>query len=412
MKKNRLLLTSLYSLIGLFLINSFSFAQESNQEQLPDISFSASKNIVVLDDSEINRNIVKLNSKFNLFGQKRKEISILWSISGVEGKDWKIISGKLNDKTIEIEFKKIGSYDVFIEGIYLFELPAVEDEEIDWEEDVVINEQLSFITVTNNLDELTQLFVDRDYIKLIKRSEDFRVKPKYMGDPTPLIFLAKGYFALYLDDVKQTLVSDPYDEAINSLSEAIEMDQNGILNMPIHKMWLEKFQNKVFIQGILDKLDEKDGYSVFRSLSTKNINDPDKKENNEWNKEELIQGIQQSILITKNPEAYSLLEAAILYNANETEEANAIYEAEIPNLINLKNLDGYTETDLAALRIGIILSGQVLFLKDGKYTRACEIYNAVAKRFDKEKDFKNIFTKDFEDFFTNFLNNCSENPKQ
>ena len=404
MKKNRLLLTSLFSLIGLFLINSFSFAQESNQEQLPDISISASKNIVVLDDSEINRNIVKLNSKFNLFGQKRKEISILWSISGVEGKDWKIISGKLNDKTIEIEFKKIGSYDVFIEGIYLFEIPAAEGEEIDWEEDVVINEQLSFITVTNNLDELTQLFVDRDYIKLIKRAEDFRVKPKYLGDPTPLIFLAKGYFALYLDDIKQTLVNDPYDAAVSSLSEAIEMDQNGILNIPIHKMWLEKFQNKVFIQGILDKLDENDGYYVFPSLSPKNINDPDKIEKNEWNKEELIQGIQQSILITKHPEAYSFLEAAILYNANETEEANAIYEAEIPNLINLKNLDGYTETDLAALRIGIILSGQVLVLKDKNYTSACEIYSSVDKWFETEKD--------FQDFFTNFLNNCSETPKK
>lgn len=404
MKKNRLLLTSLFSLIGLFLINSFSFAQESNQEQLPDISISASKNIVVLDDSEINRNIVKLNSKFNLFGQKRKEISILWSISGVEGKDWKIISGKLNDKTIEIEFKKIGSYDVFIEGIYLFEIPAAEGEEIDWEEDVVINEQLSFITVTNNLDELTQLFVDRDYIKLIKRAEDFRVKPKYLGDPTPLIFLAKGYFALYLDDIKQTLVNDPYDAAVSSLSEAIEMDQNGILNIPIHKMWLEKFQNKVFIQGILDKLDENNGYYVFPSLSPKNINDPDKIEKNEWNKEELIQGIQQSILITKHPEAYSFLEAAILYNANETEEANAIYEAEIPNLINLKNLDGYTETDLAALRIGIILSGQVLVLKDKNYTSACEIYSSVDKWFETEKD--------FQDFFTNFLNNCSETPKE
>ena len=395
MKKNRLLLTSLFSLIGLFLINSFSFAQESNQEQLPDISISASKNIVVLDDSEINRNIVKLNSKFNLFGQKRKEISILWSISGVEGKDWKIISGKLNDKTIEIEFKKIGSYDVFIEGIYLFEMPAAEGEEIDWEEDVVINEQLSFITVTNNLDELTQLFVDRDYIKLIKRAEDFRVKPKYIGDPTPLIFLAKGYFALYLDDIKQTLVNDPYDAAVSSLSEAIEMDQNGILNIPIHKMWLEKFQNKVFIQGILDKLDENDGYYVFPSLSPKNINDPDKIEKNEWNKEELIQGIQQSILITKHPEAYSFLEAAILYNANETEEANAIYEAEIPNLINLKNLDGYTETDLAALRIGIILSGQILRLKDGNEKNLCRIYNAVDQWFETEKD--------FEDFFTNFI---------
>ena len=76
----------------------------------------------------------------------------------------------------------------------------------------------------------------------------------------------------------------------------------------------------------------------------------------------------------------------------------------IPNLNKLKNLDGYTETDLAALRIGIILSGQVLVLKDKNYTSACEIYSSVDKWFETEKD--------FQDFFTNFLNNCSETPKK
>ena len=402
MKINSLLLKSLFSLIGLILINSYSFAQKPNPKELPNISMSASKNVLVLDDSKVNSNIVKLDSKFNLIDTK--EISRIWSISGVEGKDWEIISGSINAKNIEIEFKKIGNYDVSIEGTYSYEIPVKKGEEREWEEDVAIEEQEGFITVTNNLDELTQLFVDRDFLKLIKRADDYRVKPKYAGDPTPLIFLAKGYYALSIDDIKQSLVGDPYDAAITSLSEAIEMDQNGILNMPIHKMWLAKFQNKIFQEGILFKLDEVDGYSVFSSLSAKNLKDSDKKEKNEENKEELIEGIEQSILITKNPNAYRFLEAAIRYNAKEIKEANAIYKTEIPNLNKLENLDGYTETDLAALRIGIILSGQVLKNKDKNYKNACEIYNAVDQWFDTEED--------FEDFFTNFLNNCSETPKQ
>ena len=404
MKRNNLLHKSLFSLIGFILINSFSFAQKPNPKKLPSISFTATKNVLVLDDSKANANIVKLNSEFNLMDTK--EISKLWSISGVEGKDWKIISGTLNDKTIEIEFKKIGNYDVYIEGTYSFKLPVKKGEDEEWEEDVAIYEQEGFITVTNNLDELTQLFVDRDFLKLIKRADDFRVKPKYAEDPTPLIFLAKGYYSLYFHQIKQTLVSDPYDEAINSLSEAIEMDQNGILNTPIHKMWLAEFQKEIFLQGILNKLDENDGYSVFKKLSDKNLKDIDKKESIEENKAELIEGIEQSILITKNPNAYRFLEAAIRYNAKETKEANAIYKTEIPNLNKLKNLDGYTETDLAALRIGIILSAQVLYLKDKdkSYKNACGIYNAVDQWFDTEKD--------FEDFFTNFLNECSETPKQ
>jgi hypothetical protein len=403
MKTKRIIIKSLFLLIGFILINSFSFAQKPNPKKLPSISFTATKNVLVLDETKVNANIVKLDSEFNLMGTTK--VSILWSISGVEGKDWKIISGTLNDKTIEIEFKKIGNYDVYIEGTYSFKLPIKKGEDEELEEDVAINEQEGFITVTNNLDELTQLFVDRDFLKLIKRADDFRVKPKYAEDPTPLIFLAKGYFALYLDDVKQTLVSDPYDEAINSLSEAIEMDQNGILNMPIHKMWLAKFQNEIFLQGILNRLDENDGYSVFKKLSDKNLKDIDKKEGIEENKAELIEGIEQSILITKNPNAYRFLEAAIRYNAKEIKEANAIYKAEIPNLNKLKNLDGYTETDLAALRIGIILSAQVLYLKDKdkSYKNACGIYNSVVQWFDTEED--------FEDFFTNFLNSCSENPK-
>lgn len=401
MKTYKRFLKPIFSFIGIILISNFSFAQKPNPKELPSVSFSASKNIVVLDDSKENANIVKLDSKFILMGTK--EISRLWSISGVEGKDWRFISGTQNDKTIEIEFKKVGNYDVSIEGTYSFEIPVKKGEEKELEEDIAINEQENFITVTNNLDELTQLYAVSDFIKLIKRAEDFVMKPKYAGDPTPLIFLAKGYYGLYLNDIKQTLVSDPYDNAISSLSEAIEMDQNGILNMPIHKMWLTKFQNEIFQQGILYKLDEIDGYPIFSILSAKNIKDQDKKDKNEENKEELIAGIEQSILITKNPNAYRLLEAAIRYNGKETKEANAIYKIEIPNLNTLKNIDSYTETDLAALRIGIILSGQVLNLKDKSFKSACEIYYSVDQWFETEQD--------FEKFFTNFLNECSESPK-
>jgi hypothetical protein len=99
MKINSLLLKSLFSLIGLILINSYSFAQKPNPKELPSISFTATKNVIVLDETKVNANIVKLESEFNLMGKTK--VSILWSISGVEGKDWKIISGTLNDKTIE-----------------------------------------------------------------------------------------------------------------------------------------------------------------------------------------------------------------------------------------------------------------------------------------------------------------------
>ena len=39
-------------------------------------------------------------------------------------------------------------------------------------------EKENLITVTNNLDELTQIHADSNFIKLVKKSSDYSVKPK------------------------------------------------------------------------------------------------------------------------------------------------------------------------------------------------------------------------------------------
>ena len=93
MKRNKISLKTLFSLIGFILIISFSFGQKLASKDIPSISFSASKNIVVLDDDKDNVNIVKLDSKFNSLGTKELPNSLNWAISGNQGKDWELISG-------------------------------------------------------------------------------------------------------------------------------------------------------------------------------------------------------------------------------------------------------------------------------------------------------------------------------
>ena len=380
MKKNRLLLKTLFSLIGVILINSFSFAQKPNPKELPTISFSASKNLVVLDDSKENSNIVKLDSKFNPLGTKELPNSTRWEISGTQGKDWEIVSGTKSSKTIQLKFKKVGAFSISISIGYSFKNKKGDDEE-----DETTYEQENFITVTNNLDELTQIHADSNFIKLVKRSEDFKVKPKYAGDPTPRIFLAKGYYGMYLKDLQDPLITDPYDQAIIAAAEAIEMDQNGIFNMPIHKMWLTNFQMEILDNGITFNLDSQDGYPTF-------FISKDAAKNAETN-EQMKDAIEQYKSISKNTVSYRLLEAAIRYQTKDRKGANAIYAMEIQNLLKLENIDEFTDADLKAFKLGIILSAQVLAKRDGGNANACKILDKASIWLETDQDFFSFYEK-------------------
>jgi UDP-N-acetyl-D-mannosaminuronic acid transferase (WecB/TagA/CpsF family) len=382
MKIKRILIKSLFSLIGFILINSFSFAQKPNQKELPSITFSASKNIVVLDDSKENLNVVKLDSKFNSLGTKELPNSTLWEISGTQGKDWEIISGTKTSKTIQIKFKKVGSFNVSISIGYTYKNNKGADEE-----DEATYDQDNYITVTNNLDELTQIHADSNFIKLVKRAEDFKVKPKYAGDPTPLIFLAKGYYGMYRKELQDPLITDPYDQAIISTAEAIEMDQNGIFNMPIHKMWLTNFQMEILDNGITFNLDSQEGHPIF-SISK------DAAKNAQTN-EEIKEAIEQYKSITKNSVSCNLLEAAIRYHIKDPKGANIIFATAIPNLLKLKNIEEFTEPDIKALKLGVILSAQILSKRDGGNSNACKILDKASIWFEGDQEFVSLYEEKF-----------------
>jgi len=382
MKINSLLLKSLFSLIGLILINSFSFAQKLASKDIPSISFSVSKNIVVLDDIKDNVNIVKLDSKFNSLGTKELPNTTLWEISGTEGKDWELASGTKSSKTITVKFKKVGNYSISISVGYSYKNKKGNDEE-----DEATNEKENFITVTNNLDELTQIHADSSFIKLVKRAEDYRVKPKYAGDPTPLIFLAKGYYGMYRKELQDPLITDPYDLAITTTAEAIEMDQNGIFEMPIHKMWLNDFQMEILDNGITFNLDSQDGYPVIYVSK-------DAAKNTQTN-QQIKDAIEQYKSITRNTVSCRLLEAAIRYHTKDAKVANTIFAMEIPNLLKLENIDKFTESDIKALKLGVILSAQILSKRDGGNSNACKILDKATIWFEGDQEFVSLYEEKF-----------------
>ncbi len=348
----------------------------------PKLTFTESKQILVLDEENEDASTVKLKANFVNAGTKK--LGHLWTISGTKDKDWEFVKGDEKSEEVTVEFSKVGMFSVS-HTLTFSRTKTLKDGSTEEEEDELSVEKENLITVTNNLDELTQIHADSNFVKLVKKSADYVAKPKYASDPTPHIFLAKGYFGMYRKDIKDAAIQEPFDEAIASTATAIEMDLNGIFNMPIHKIWLNKFQNEVVSNGVLYNLEEENNYPIFYS--------GDKKERNAELNGQMLEGIEQYLSITKNTLAGKFLEAAIRFNAKDIKNATLIWKTETKNLLDLTSIENFTDTDLKVLKIGIILSAQELQKKDGNSTEACNLLNKANEWFGKQKDFYSYYEK-------------------
>ncbi len=379
------LLFRLTLILTIALMTGVSFGQQ------PSLSMKSNKRILTLDeeDDSPGNNTVKLEASFVAAGTKK--VGTAWSISGVQDKDWEVIGGALNAPSVELKFNKVGNYDVAVATTYSVKKKLKNGEVEEEESDIEVEEE-AYITVTNNLDELTQIHADSNFVKLVKKSADYVIKPKFAGDPTPTIFLAKGYYGMYRKDIKDPQIQEPYDEAINAVATAIEMDQNGIFLTPVHKMWLNGFQTEILNNGVIFKLDDENGYPIFY-----NGKDANKKLTLQ---EELGEGIEQYATITKNPIAAKFLEAAIRFQAKDSKNANAIWKVEIPNLLKLKNIDKFTEADKLALKTGVILTAQILPVIEKNNTNACLLLTKIKEWFGEDKDFIA--------FYEGKMNSCKE----
>jgi hypothetical protein len=266
--------------------------------------------------------------------------------------------------------------------------------ETEIEEDEVAFEQESIVTAANNLDELTQIHADSSFLKLVKKASDYRVKPEYVNDPTPSIFLAKGYYGIYRNELPDPIVSDPWEETLNSIAAAIELDLNGIFNEKIHKMWLDKFQNDFLNNYLIYNLEEEDGYySVY--------NGTDKEKKTEL-LELLLEGVENYSIITTQPISIKFLEAPIRAASKDVRTANTIWKNGIEELQNMTeaDFDKMTETDLKALKYGAMLSAVTLTNLRQSNTEACEMLSSLKEVY--------AYDRGFLAFLKTRYNNCKE----
>ena len=357
----------------LFLLSIFSLIFSSSLlAQKPTLLLKESKRVITLDDEKGGNTTVEMRSMFTPAGTKK--VSTEWVISGVKGKDWDFTKGDEKSDIIEVNFKRVGNYSVSLNVTYSVK-KTLKNGEVEEEEFDISVDNDNFITVTNNLDELTQLHADSNFIKLVKRAGDYTVKEKYANDPTPYIFLAKGLFGVYRKDLKDPMIQDPFEEAITACATAIERDENGVFKMPIHKMWLNGFQLELLNNGVRYILEDEDGYPIVYSNENK--------DKTAETLSEILDACESYSSITRNPMGIKFIEAAIRYNNRDAKTANLIWKTELPNLMNLtdKDFENWTQADKDALRVGLILSSQALMKRDSSTINARPMLKKAEKWF-------------------------------
>ncbi|MEN9700177.1 MAG: hypothetical protein RLZZ301_1375 [Bacteroidota bacterium] len=355
--------------------------------QKPTLALKESKRVITLDDEKKGTNLIEMRSVFTPAGTKK--VSTEWVISGTKGKDWEFTRGDEKSDVVEVAFKHVGSYSVSLTVTYSVK-KTLKNGEVEEEESDLSIDNDNFITVTNNLDELTQLHADSNFIKLVKRAGDYSVKEKYANDPTPYIFLAKGLFGVYRKDLKDPMIKDPFEEAIAACATAIERDENGVFGMPIHKMWLNSFQLELLNNGVIYRLEDENGYPVLYQNSNK--------EKTTEVIGEMLEACESYSTVSKNPMAIKFVEAAIRYQMKDSKTANLIWKTEIPNFMNLKNIDDWTQADKDALRTGLILTAQYLIIRDKSTVNARALLQHAAPWFEYDKDWIAFYEKKYNSF--------------
>ena len=369
----------------------FFISTTYSQTPNPSLSYTQSEKLIFLDNEDGKKNSITFKSNFKPDGCKNT--STLWEFTGLAGKDWKVVGGNLESNEVELEFKKIGIYSFTLTAVYTYSVTQKNGEQEEEEEEIGIEKE-SVVTVTKNLDELTQLHADSNYLKLVKKASTYLVKPEYLEDPTPNIFLAKGYYGIYKKELEDPIVDDPLSATLDCIAAAMELDFNGVYDVSIHRIWLNHFQKEWLETEILGNLDDEEGYYIPYSGTDKEI----KMERSELS----LEGCETYTSISKFPISIKFMEAALRYSAKDTKTANQIWKTKIPELAKLseEDFENMTETDLMALKYGVMLSAVKLTEISSTNTQACQMLTQLKKAFEYDRGF-NAFLK------TKY-NNCIE----
>lgn len=342
-----------------------------------------------------NNNVVTLKNTSTVKGWHR------WRIGAdtVPGKSWELISKSKSGDEIKVAFNKVGNYSVTL-TVYNSKGSGDEKEEFEFEA-----EMEDAITIRNVYPELAALYAQKprpDYFKLIKKSDEYRLKEKYRTDPTPNLFMAKGYFGIFKDGKVNEEIENPFEDAISAFASAKELDLNGIIQDDEHQVFLNELEKAIFSDHIEVQIAE-----------SENVFDPTKLKISPEDMEDLMVHIEYYAQVSYFPIAVTLLQACIEQYKNNKKGAKAIWDVTIPQLSKYTRLEDtpfgskFTDEngktiiaspeDMKALKYGIMWTSYLKSMVEEKASICKSFLRVTAPWFIDDKNFRDyyeaLFTK-------------------
>lgn len=360
-----------------------------------DITFSSDKRLVQpsVNGEVKTENTIEIKSslKTPLNGKK----TYTWTINGSSepGKGWELVKGTtLSGEKIKISFNKIGNYSI---GLTVVSVSGEDENEVSGEVE-------DFISVRSVFPELAALYAQKpvpNYVKLVEKSSEYTVKPKFANDPTPNLFLAKGYLGLVKSGNPEPRFETAIEDCISSFAAAKELDKNGVIMDDEHQRFLDELQQYLLNENILVNYDA----------------DP---KTNPESYDQLVEYIDYYSQTTSAPVCASLMQGYFKYLKKDSKGANLLWNTEILKLKKFVNLDEKTAygerfkdelgneiilstVDLKVLKLGAMKVAQVMKTRDNQNPKeACKLLSIVEPFLIDDTEFATFYSKEF--------NSCQE----
>jgi hypothetical protein len=265
------------------------------------------------------------------------EGTLKWKIGGEEGKDWKFLKGyDATNEVIKVYFKKIGPANVTLSAKFEKSVTKKENgkEKTEKVKESIKCDKKSYFLVTEKgeYSELNQLYAEAtvdSYIKLVKKAAKLTENTKYAKDPFAYIWLARGLYAIYGENLDFTIgkyaaYKTAFQDATSALSKALKNDKNGFLDHSKFAEFIFEFQNKYFVEVLGEQLEKEADKIDYTKINS---------------------ALGKYVKITKNPISVKYFQIACMYRLNDQANAKiALKEADL-QLAQLGDSAVFSETD-------------------------------------------------------------------
>jgi hypothetical protein len=211
--------------------------------------------------------------------------------------------------------------------------------------------------------DLTILYADGNYEKLVKVSEKYTVSEKTKGDALPYMWLGRALYKISLSGTDDEKFKTAYKESFTSIGKCIKLDKDKAVQEEFAEFF-DEYKNSV-VEAINNEL----------AMPKKALS---------W--------IIKYYKINPVSVGAKYLEAACKFLDNDKTGANVLWKDADKKLSEVKDFETWSEAEKDLLRMGIAKTAECM-VKMKQNEKAKALVMKVADWYGDDADFKEVYEK-------------------